>query len=239
MSPRKTVLITGCSTGIGNSLAREFHRQGLVVFATARNEAALSDLQKAGMNTFGLDVTSDEQITRIRDQVADMTGGFLSAAIDLDMKTVQDIYDVNHSRPFLIASGDACILQAGIHSKAALHAYGNALRVELSPFNIKVVNVSFLSNMNMLSPLPNDSHYKSLEPIILAKRRAVSQDAITAEQFAKNVVQEALRASPRAWVWYGTKAWIVWALDTFLPRSAFDNMMKGWYGLETSSVARE
>ncbi|KAK0486353.1 NAD-P-binding protein [Armillaria novae-zelandiae] len=276
MSARKTVLITGCSTGIGNALAHEFHRQGLVVFATARNEAVLSDLQKAGMNTFALDVTNDEQITRVRDQVASMTEGkldilvnnagqsFLSAAIDLDMKTVQDIYDVNVFGamrmvkafvPLLIASSDACILQVGSiaaltpypfgstysSSKAALHAYGNALRVELSPFNIKVVNLctgSVKTDLveHMLNPLPDDSRYKSLEPVILAKRRAVSQDAITAEQYAKNVVGEALKASPRAWVWYGTKAWIVWALDTFLPRTAFDNMMKGWYGLESSSV---
>ncbi|KAK0454415.1 NAD-P-binding protein [Armillaria borealis] len=264
MSPRKTVLITGCSTGIGNALAREFHRQGkfnwltsrgLVVFATSRNEAVLSDLQKAGMNTFALDVTNDEQISHVRDQVAEMTGGkldilvnnagqnSLAAAIDLDMKTVQDIYDVNVFGamrmvkafvPLLIASNDACILQVGSiaalapypfgstysSSKAALHAYGNALRVELSPFNIKVVNFSALP----------------LSPSSWTKRREVSQDAVTAEQYAKNVVREALKASPRAWVWYGTKAWLVWALDTFLPRTAFDNMMKGWYGLESPSV---
>ncbi len=63
--------LTSRSTSLNSELL------GLVVFATARNEAVLSDLQKAGMNTFALDVTNDEQITRVRDQVAEMTGGKL------------------------------------------------------------------------------------------------------------------------------------------------------------------
>ncbi|KAK0459219.1 NAD-P-binding protein [Desarmillaria tabescens] len=298
MSPRKTVLITGCSTGIGNALAREFHERGkwewlpsrgtslspqlsgLVVFATARNEAVLSDLQKAGMTTFALDVTNDEQINRVRDQVAEMTGGKLDILVNnasysflylaakvrpfpgtilsvgryrsrheggsrsLRCQCIRAMRMVKAFVPLLIASGDACILQVGSvaavtpypfgsaysSSKAALHAYGNTLHVELSPFNIKVVNLctgSMKSDIveNKLNPLPNHSLYKSLEPIILAKRREVSQGgAISAEQYAKDVVQEALKTSPRAW--------FVWILDTFLPRTAFDNVMKRWYGLE-------
>ncbi|PLN81202.1 putative short chain dehydrogenase/reductase [Aspergillus taichungensis] len=57
---RKSVLITGCSPGgIGNSLAREFHRQGLRVFATARDEVALGDLAALGIETLSL-VVDDE-----------------------------------------------------------------------------------------------------------------------------------------------------------------------------------
>ncbi|KAK0486362.1 NAD-P-binding protein [Armillaria novae-zelandiae] len=273
MSPRNTVLITGCSTGIGNALAREFHKQGLVVFATGRNETALSELSNSGIQTFPLDVTNEEQIIRIRDQVAEITGGkldilvnnagqtFLSAAADLDMKRVQDLYDVNvfgamrmvkAFAPLLIASGDACILQVGSvagvtpypfgstysSSKAALHAYGNTLRIELSPFNIKVVNLctgSVKSDIieTKLNPLPSGSLYKSIESIVLGKRKEVSQGgAMSSEDYAKNVVLEALKANPRAWVWEGSKSWFVWMVDTFLPRTAFDNMMKRWYGMD-------
>ncbi|OJJ46353.1 hypothetical protein ASPZODRAFT_132435 [Penicilliopsis zonata CBS 506.65] len=57
---RKSVLITGCSPGgIGNSLAREFHRHGLRVFATARDAKALDDLAELGIETLDL-VVDDE-----------------------------------------------------------------------------------------------------------------------------------------------------------------------------------
>jgi len=41
---RKNVLITGCSSGIGQALAEEYLRQGYRVYATARNIANLAHL---------------------------------------------------------------------------------------------------------------------------------------------------------------------------------------------------
>ncbi|MGV2481775.1 UNVERIFIED_CONTAM: SDR family NAD(P)-dependent oxidoreductase, partial [Salmonella enterica subsp. enterica serovar Weltevreden] len=45
----RTILITGCSTGIGRALAEEFHRRGNEVYATARQLAALDDLKARGI----------------------------------------------------------------------------------------------------------------------------------------------------------------------------------------------
>ncbi|KAF7116552.1 hypothetical protein CNMCM5793_005033 [Aspergillus hiratsukae] len=57
---RKSVLITGCSPGgIGNSIAREFHRNGLRVFATARDAKQIDDLAALGIETLDL-VVDDE-----------------------------------------------------------------------------------------------------------------------------------------------------------------------------------
>jgi NAD(P)-dependent dehydrogenase (short-subunit alcohol dehydrogenase family) len=42
----KTVLVTGCSTGIGNSCVRVFHREGWNVVATLRRPEAATDLGK-------------------------------------------------------------------------------------------------------------------------------------------------------------------------------------------------
>ncbi|KAF9892371.1 hypothetical protein FE257_002148 [Aspergillus nanangensis] len=62
---RKSVLITGCSPGgIGNSLAREFHRHGLRVFATARDAKAIEDLASIGVETLSL-VVDDENSVRL------------------------------------------------------------------------------------------------------------------------------------------------------------------------------
>jgi short-subunit dehydrogenase len=63
VTPRPlTVLITGCSTGIGRALALEFHRRGHRVIATARKTSSLDALQREGLLTQVLDVDSSESI---------------------------------------------------------------------------------------------------------------------------------------------------------------------------------
>ena len=55
-----TVLITGCSSGIGRALAYAFLRKGLRVVATARRTDTLKDLAIGGASTFALDVNSSQ-----------------------------------------------------------------------------------------------------------------------------------------------------------------------------------
>lgn len=62
MDKNSVVLISGCSSGIGLSLAREFASRGCKVFATARKPAAIEDLKKEGMETAALDVTDQKSI---------------------------------------------------------------------------------------------------------------------------------------------------------------------------------
>lgn len=52
-----------CSPGgIGNALAREFHRNGLRVFATARSSKHIEDLEALGIETLSLVVDDEESI---------------------------------------------------------------------------------------------------------------------------------------------------------------------------------
>lgn len=62
MLTNQTVLITGCSTGIGRALAIEYAAQGLRVFATARKPETLKDITGANLDALALDVTSTESI---------------------------------------------------------------------------------------------------------------------------------------------------------------------------------
>jgi len=71
----KTVLITGCSTGIGRALALEFHKKGLRVYATARNPESLKDLAEMGMVTLKLDVNDPADITAVSTLLDKETGG--------------------------------------------------------------------------------------------------------------------------------------------------------------------
>ena len=52
-----TILITGCSSGIGFQTALYLHEKGYKIFATARKEEDVLKLKDLGLTTFLLDVT--------------------------------------------------------------------------------------------------------------------------------------------------------------------------------------
>ena len=58
----KTVLITGCSSGIGFCLAHGLRSAGYRVFATARKEKDISKLKELGFDAFLLDLASSDSI---------------------------------------------------------------------------------------------------------------------------------------------------------------------------------
>ncbi len=63
------VLITGCGSGIGQALARTYHRQGRTVCATARRLDTLAPLAAEGIMTRPLDVTDDHAIQTLLDEL--------------------------------------------------------------------------------------------------------------------------------------------------------------------------
>ena len=58
----RTVLITGCSSGIGLCLAHGLRSSGYHVFATARKEEDVTKLKKLGFEAFMLDLASSKSI---------------------------------------------------------------------------------------------------------------------------------------------------------------------------------
>ena len=73
----KTILITGCSSGIGEQTALYLQQKGYHVFATARKEQDIQNLQKLGLTTFLLDVTKKETITDTLNKILTITDGKL------------------------------------------------------------------------------------------------------------------------------------------------------------------
>ena len=57
-----SVLITGCSSGIGHETARHLAERGWNVFATARRPESIADLADAGCHALALDVTDEESM---------------------------------------------------------------------------------------------------------------------------------------------------------------------------------
>lgn len=70
----ETVLITGCSSGIGEATARAFLEADWTVYATARDVDDLADLAEAGCETAELDVTDGDRINAVVDRIVAETG---------------------------------------------------------------------------------------------------------------------------------------------------------------------
>jgi NAD(P)-dependent dehydrogenase (short-subunit alcohol dehydrogenase family) len=79
LSAGKTILITGCSSGIGYASAKMLKDKGWRVFATARKDADIVRLEAEGFEVFRLDYTEPLTIAECAAEVAERTGGKLFA----------------------------------------------------------------------------------------------------------------------------------------------------------------
>ena len=76
---RKTVLITGCSSGIGLCVAQGLQTHGYRVFATARKPEDVARLNEMGLESLPLDLADSDSINAAVDEVLQRTGGTLDA----------------------------------------------------------------------------------------------------------------------------------------------------------------
>jgi len=79
MPVTRTILVTGCSTGIGHHCALGMKARGWRVFATARNDADMARLAGEGLETLYLDYTEPESIAAALAEVLAVTDGRLDA----------------------------------------------------------------------------------------------------------------------------------------------------------------
>jgi NAD(P)-dependent dehydrogenase (short-subunit alcohol dehydrogenase family) len=102
----KTVLITGCSSGIGRATALAFLDEEWEVYATARNPADIETLGERGCDISTLDVTDDDDVDRVVSRIVDEHGridclvnnaGYAQFGPIEDVPTdrVHDQFDVN------------------------------------------------------------------------------------------------------------------------------------------------
>jgi len=79
LETNKTILITGCSSGIGLHCAKRLSRSGWQVVATARKPADLAALEQAGLNPVFMDYTDTVSIRAAFDHAMEISSGALDA----------------------------------------------------------------------------------------------------------------------------------------------------------------
>lgn len=77
--PSSSILVTGCSSGIGLHSALLLKKQGYRVFATTRKIADMEKLSMMGLESIPLDVTNPTSIKNCLEQILTLTQGQLTA----------------------------------------------------------------------------------------------------------------------------------------------------------------
>lgn len=106
----ETVLVTGCSSGIGRETALAFLEAGWEVYATARDPDDLDDLADRGCRTAGLDVTDDAAVRAVVDRIHEEQEGVdclvnnagygqFGAVEDVPLAEVREQFEVNTFGP--------------------------------------------------------------------------------------------------------------------------------------------
>ena len=105
---KKTIWITGGSTGIGKSLAIKFANEGWNVAISARREELLHELSKTyeNISAFPLDVTDKSKCKEVFDEIKskynDIDICFFSTGTwnpkkekDIDVEQIEDVFKIN------------------------------------------------------------------------------------------------------------------------------------------------
>lgn len=103
----KSILITGCSTGIGYACAHALHQRGYHVIASCRKTKDVDKLKAEGLNCIQLDLSDPRSITEGVKQTLELTNGRIDALFnngaygqpgaleDLPTQALREQFDVN------------------------------------------------------------------------------------------------------------------------------------------------
>ncbi|TGJ82157.1 hypothetical protein E0Z10_g6605 [Xylaria hypoxylon] len=176
--------------------------------------------------------------------------GYTMTAIDTDVEAVKRMFNVNVFGPMqlvhhfhdMIIKACGTIVNIGSiggvvpymygssynASKAALQHWSNTLRLEMSPFNVKVITVisgevgtNILKN-DINRELPEGSYYSPLAAEFKKHVQRTPTQFTDRFEYAANVVAQSLKSSPTAWFWYGSSTSVIRFFDTFGWRTFFD-----------------
>lgn len=269
----KTMLITGCSSGIGKALALEAKQQGYRVFATARKEADLAQLQQLGLETITLEMTNPDSIKQALLQLQQQAGrldilvnnagfGAIGPVLDAGAEGLRTQFEVNvfavvdltqaclplllQSKGLIVnigsVSGVLTTPFAGVYcaSKAALHSLSDALRMELAPFDVRVLTVQpgaidtgFAQRAKLEAEqlLKADSLWWPMREGVMLRANASQNQPTSAARFARSIVQQMNKADCSGVVGIGHGAVTLPLLAKLVPQKWLDKVLSSKFKL--------
>ncbi|KAF2075070.1 hypothetical protein CYY_003637 [Polysphondylium violaceum] len=132
-------------------------------------------------------------------------------------------------------------------SKAAVHSWTDALRMELDPFNVKVVLVlpgaikSEIANnaQSQLDSILANTIYKPIEEYLVMRSQSSQSNAVSSEIFSEYVVNQIMKPSPPISFAYGPLS-TLFSFVKHLPKSITDFIFKRKFGLlRLKSIIKE
>ncbi|KAH7364834.1 hypothetical protein BKA65DRAFT_573385 [Rhexocercosporidium sp. MPI-PUGE-AT-0058] len=127
-------------------------------------------------------------------------------------------------------------------SKAAAALLSETMRIEMAPFNIKVVDMktggvrSKIAENQILGPdslVPEASLFSAgRDALNTAFRGNVPEDYETRmprHEWAKTVVSRLLRRNPPVHLWAGSYTTLIWIITRLFPAGAFDSLLRRKY----------
>ena len=214
---KKTIFITGATSGIGRKMTELLIAQGHTVYATGRNDSAIKSLQHLGAQVIQADLRFKEDIDRVFSilpplDVAILNAGlgYFSNAFDFTDDEIDQMLDINVRAPIYLAkrlapamierrqghfifvgsqAGKVATKKASVYaaSKHAITGFVNGLRLEVADYNIAVTGIY---------PGPIDTPFLQKADATNAYRDAISQFLIQPEKVAHEVVR-AIDKQPR------------------------------------------
>ena len=263
------VLITGCSSGIGRALADAFKGAGFEVWASARQPDDVAALAVAGFNAVQLDVNDSAALQLLAEQLSELDVlvnnagyGAMGPLLDGGTEAMQRQFETNvfsivgvtqalfpalrRSRGLVVnigsVSGVLVTPFAGAYcaSKAAVHALSDALRMELAPFAVRVmevqpgaINTSFAKNAGAQAELliQEQSPWWPLRDGIRARSQASQDKPTPASEVAADVLKAVQQAQPPRLLRSGNGSRALPLMAALLPKGLLEKVLKKRFGL--------
>ena len=264
------VLITGCSSGIGRALADAFNAAGFQVWASARQPDDVAALTAAGFNAVQLDVNDSAALQQLAAQLGELDvlvnnagygamGPLLDGGTDAMQRqfqtnvfsivgVTQALFPALRKRKGLVVnigsvSGVLVTPFAGAYcaSKAAVHALSDALRMELAPFGVRLmevqpgaINTSFAKNAGAQAELLINEHspWWPLREGIRARSQASQDKPTPASEFAADVLKAVQQAQPPRLLRSGNGSRALPLMAALLPKGLLEKVLKKRFGLD-------
>lgn len=206
---KKTVFITGATSGIGRLVTEMCIDKGHSVYATGRNESSLVTLKRMGAKVFQADLQIKEDIAKVCRELPPIDVAIINAgvgifqhAFDLIEEEIDVMIDVNVRAPIYLTkylapkmieqksghfifigsqAGKVATKKASVYaaSKHAITGFTNGLRMELAPYNVYVTTIY---------PGPIDTPFLQKADATNAYRQSIEQFLLKPEKVAYSII---------------------------------------------------